>query len=154
MCSKETASRLSYLNWGIWSHWIFHPNGNTAILEGLLLFLVSLIPAVLDSANISKYTEVFTTHLRPSVVQGSLIVFFLNIAELSWNAFLGKPVQSIKLQSWCYWGQTNDSLQEILSSCTHKESKLLMDALQFGLLLSSFLSNHTLSGKALYIQDP
>lgn len=68
--------------------------------------------------------------------------FFLRIAELSWNAYRGKLAQGPKLQSWCYWGQTNGSLQEMLSSCAHKESKLLMDALQFGLLLSSFLSNH------------
>lgn len=110
-----------------------------------------------SSAWFSKYIKVhrgiyytFKAQCCPRVTD----CFFLNIAELSWNAFLGKPVQSTKLQSWCYWGQTNDSLQEILSSCTHKESKLLMDTLQFGLLLSSFLSNHSLSGKALYIQDP
>lgn len=35
-----------------------------------------------------------------------------------------------------------DSLQEVLSSCAHTESKLLMETLQFGLLLSSFLSSH------------
>lgn len=36
----------------------------------------------------------------------------------------------------------SDSLQEVLSSCAHIESKLLMETLQFGLLLSSFLSSH------------
>lgn len=118
--------------------------GTQLFLKVYYYFLSLLIPAVLDSAS-TKYA--FTTCWRPVLSKGHWLFwvtdyFFLRIAELSWNAYRGKLAQGPKLQSWCYWGQTNGSLQEMLSSCAHKESKLLMDALQFGLLLSSFLSNH------------
>lgn len=96
-----------------------------------ILFIVFMIPAVLESASI----------LIPRA-QGNWLFFLKNSWALLENAHLGKLAQGTKLPSWTYWGQTNGSLQEILSSCTHKESKLLMDALQFGLLLSSFLSNY------------
>lgn len=84
MCSKEeTVARLSYLHWGIWLHWIFHANGNTAVLEGLLLLFVSLDSS---SAWFSKYKVCIYYLFKASVVQGSLIILghWLFFPKNSW----------------------------------------------------------------------
>lgn len=83
----------------------------------------------------------FTTQLRPDV-SDSPIIFFLKISEL----FLGGPLLEnlpkckasiLMLLRSDQWFASGDFV------IVHpRESKLLMGALQFGLLLSSLLSDH------------